>query len=114
LWQLPHFFAIAWMYREDYSRAGFRMISSDDLSGERSASQSVFFCILLLVIAGLPAFLGIATFVYLAIELLLGGFFVAVAMRFLRMRTPSAARLLFIASIVYLPVLLGALVLTKS
>ena len=114
LWQLPHFFAIAWMYREDYSRAGFRMISGDDLSGERSASQSVFFCILLLVIAGLPGFLGIASFVYLAIELLLGGLFIAVAMRFLRMRTPSAARSLFIASIVYLPLLLGALVLTKS
>jgi protoheme IX farnesyltransferase len=114
LWQLPHFFAIAWMYREDYSRAGFRMISSDDRSGERSASQSVFFCILLLVIAGLPAFLGIANFVYLAIELLLGGLFVAVAMRFLRMRTASAARLLFLASIIYLPLLLGALVLTKS
>ena len=114
LWQLPHFFAIAWMYREDYSRAGFRMISSDDLSGERSASQSVFFCILLLVIAGLPAFLGIANFVYLAIELLLGGLFIAVAMRFLRVRTPGAARSLFIASIVYLPLLLGALVLTKS
>src|SRR6266542_2327597 len=114
LWQLPHFFAIAWMYRDDYSRAGFRMISSDDRSGERSASQSVFFCILLLVIAGLPAFLGVATFVYLGFELLLGGLFVAVAMRFLRMRTPSAARLLFIASIVYLPLLLGALVLTKS
>ena len=114
LWQLPHFFAIAWMYREDYSRAGFRMISSDDPSGERSASQSVFFCILLLVIAGLPAFLGITSFVYLAIELLLGGLFIAVAMRFLRMRTASAARLLFLASIIYLPLLLGALVLTKS
>jgi len=114
LWQLPHFFAIAWMYREDYSRAGFRMISNDDRSGERSASQSVFFCILLLVIAGLPAFLGIANFVYLAIELLLGGLFIAVAMRFLRVRTPGAARSLFIASIVYLPLLLGALVLTKS
>ena len=114
LWQLPHFFAIAWMCREDYSRAGFRMISSDDRSGERSASQSVFFCILLLVIAGLPAFLGIATFVYLAIELLLGGLFVVVAMRFLRLRTTSAARLLFLASIIYLPLLLGALVLTKS
>ena len=114
LWQLPHFFAIAWMYREDYSRAGFRMISSDDPSGERSASQSVFFCILLLVIAGLPAFLGIASFVYLAIELLLGGLFIAVAMRFLRMRTTSTARLLFLASIIYLPLLLGALVLTKS
>jgi heme o synthase len=114
LWQLPHFFAIAWMYREDYSRAGFRMISSDDRSGERSASQSVFFCILLLVIAGLPAFLGIANSVYLAIELLLGGFFTAVAMRFLRMRTPGSARSLFIASIIYLPLLLGARVLTKS
>src|SRR5213083_1484969 len=107
VWQLPHFFAIAWMYREDYSRAGFRMISSDDRSGEKSASQSVFFCILLLVIAGLPAFLGIASFVYLAAELVLGGLFVAVAMRFLQMRTAGAARSLFIASIAYLPLLLG-------
>ena len=114
LWQLPHFFAIAWMYREDYSRAGFRMISRDDRSGERSASQSVFFCILLLVIAGLPAFLGITTLVYLAAELVLGGLFVAVAMRFLRMRTAGAARSLFIASIAYLPLLLATLVLTKS
>jgi protoheme IX farnesyltransferase len=114
LWQLPHFFAIAWMYREDYSRAGFRMISGDDRSGERSASQSVFFCILLLVMAGLPAFLGIVNFVYLGFELVLGGLFTAVAMRFLRMRNASAARSLFIASIVYLPLLLGALVLTKS
>jgi protoheme IX farnesyltransferase len=114
LWQLPHFFAIAWMYRDDYSRAGFRMISGDDRSGERSASQSVFFCILLLIIAGLPTFLGIANFVYLGIELLLGGLFVAVAMRFLRLRTPSSARSLFMASIIYLPLLLGALVLAKS
>jgi protoheme IX farnesyltransferase len=114
LWQLPHFFAIAWMYRDDYSRAGFRMVSSDDRTGERSASQSVFFCILLLVIAGLPTFLGIANFVYLGVELLLGSLFIAVAMRFLRMRTSGAARSLFIASIVYLPLLLSALVLTKS
>ncbi|PYL09389.1 MAG: protoheme IX farnesyltransferase [Verrucomicrobia bacterium] len=114
LWQLPHFFAIAWMCREDYARAGFRMISSDDRSGERSASQSVFFCILLLVMAGLPAFLGIANSAYLLAELVLGALFVAVAMHFLRLRTTSAARLLFIASIAYLPLLLAALVLTKS
>ncbi len=114
LWQLPHFFAIAWMYREDYSRAGFRMISSDDRSGERSASQSVFFCILLLVLAGLPAFVGIVTFAYLAVELVLGGLFVAVAMHFLKTRTAAAARLLFITSIAYLPLLLAALVVTKS
>ncbi len=114
LWQLPHFFAIAWMHREDYSRAGFRMISSDDRSGERSASQSVFFCILLLVLAGLPAFVGIVSFAYLAVELVLGGLFVAVAMHFLKTRTAAAARLLFITSIVYLPLLLAALVATKS
>lgn len=113
LWQMPHFFAIAWMCREDYSRAGFRMISTDDSTGERSASQSVFFCILLLILAGLPAFLGIANYLYLAIEVVLGGFFIGVAMRFLRLRTPSAARMLFMASIAYLPLLLVALVLTK-
>jgi len=114
LWQLPHFFAIAWMYREDYSRAGFRMISSDDLSGERSASQSVLFCILLLILGGLPAFVGIVTFAFLPIELALGGLFIAVAMRFLKLRTAGAARALFVTSIVYLPLLLTALVLTKS
>jgi protoheme IX farnesyltransferase len=114
LWQLPHFFAIAWMYRKDYSRAGFRMISSDDLTGERSASQSVFFCILLLILGGLPAFVGIVTTGYLAIELVLGGLFIAVAMRFLKLRTAAAARALFVTSIVYLPLLLAALVLTKS
>jgi len=112
-WQLPHFFAIAWMYREDYARAGFQMISNDDRGGERSASQSVFFSILLLVIAGLPAFIGMTSQAYLAVELLLGGAFIVVAMRFLRLRTPGAARLLFIASIFYLPLLLGSLVLTK-
>jgi protoheme IX farnesyltransferase len=112
-WQLPHFFAIAWMYRDDYARAGFEMISNDDRGGERSASQSVFFSILLLVIAGIPAFIAMTSQVYVLIELALGGAFVAVAMQFLRRRTPAAARLLFISSIIYLPLLLGALVLTK-
>lgn len=112
-WQLPHFFAIAWMYRDDYSRAGFRMISSDDQTGERSASQSVFFCILLLIVAGVPAFLGIVSAIYLIIELILSGAFVALAMRFLRTRSPVDARLLFFGSITYLPLLLAALVLTK-
>ena len=113
-WQLPHFFAIAWMYRDDYARAGFQMISGDDQSGERSASQSVFFCMILFVVAGLPAFLGIATVFYLLAELVLGVVFVAVAMRFLKTRTRSDARRLFIASIIYLPLLLGALVLSKA
>ena len=113
-WQLPHFFAIAWMYREDYARAGFQMISSEDQTGERSASQSVFFCMILFVVAGLPAFIRMATVFYLLAELILGGIFIAVAMRFLKTRTPSDARRLFITSIIYLPLLLGALVLSKA
>src|SRR5437763_263048 len=84
-----------------------------DSGGARGASLSAFLGILLLVVAGLPSFVRVASYVYQPIELLLGGLFVAVAMRFLRLRTPSAARLLFFASIAYLPLLLAALVLTK-
>src|SRR5437588_3349388 len=114
LWQLPHFFAIAWMYRDDYARAGFQMISSDDRTGERSASQSVFFCMLIFVVAVLPAFLGIATVFYLLAELILGAAFVAGAMQFFKTRARADARRLFITSIIYLPLLLGALVLSKA
>src|SRR5438132_1305885 len=113
-WQLPHFFAIAWMYRDDYARGGFQMISSDDHTGERSGSQISFFCMLLFIVAGLPAFLGIATVFYLLAELILGAVFVAVAMRFLKTRARADARRLFITSIIYLPLLLGALVLSKA
>lgn len=114
LWQLPHFFAIAWMCRDDYARAGFRMISSDDATGARSASQSVFFCILLLVLAGLPSFVQITGALYLPIELVLSGAYTAMAMRFLRTQRVEDARRLFLASIVYLPLLLLTMVLTKA
>lgn len=113
-WQLPHFFAIAWMYREDYARAGFEMISKDDNTGARSASQSVLFCILLLFISGGPAFLKIVNYNYLTVELILNGLFIFVAMRFLRTQTQADARRLFLTSVVYLPLLLAALVFTKK
>src|SRR5256886_12431043 len=104
-WQLPHFFAIAWMYRDDYARAGFQMISSDDPTGARSASQSVFFCMILFVVAGLPAFVRMATVFYLVAAWILGGLFIGAAMRFLKTRTRNDARRLFITSIIYLPLL---------
>jgi protoheme IX farnesyltransferase len=113
-WQLPHFFAIAWMYREDYARAGFEMISKGDDTGSRSASQAVLFCMALLLACGFPAFLNMVHHIYLAFELVLNGLFIAVAMRFLRTQVPADARKLFLASIIYLPLLLLALVLTKS
>jgi protoheme IX farnesyltransferase len=113
IWQMPHFFAIAWLYRDDYDRAGFRMLSHEDESGSRSASQAVLFCILLLVIAGIPAFIGLNRPSYLLPELILGGGFVVAAMRFHGDGNIRNARLLFFASIIYLPLLLIALVLTK-
>jgi protoheme IX farnesyltransferase len=113
VWQMPHFFAIAWMCRHDYERAGFRMLSSDDETGARSASQAVLFCMFLLLIAGIPAFIGIAGPIYLVAELVLGGLFTMIAMRFHRAGTLPNARLLFFGSIIYLPLLLAALMLTK-
>jgi protoheme IX farnesyltransferase len=101
------------MYREDYARAGFEMISKDDKTGARSASQAVLFCILLLFICGGPAFLRIVNYNYLTVELVLNGLFIFVAMRFLRTQQAIDARRLFLTSIAYLPLLLGALVLTK-
>ncbi len=113
VWQIPHFFAIAWMYRDDYDRAGFRMLSSGDETGGRSASQSVLFCMLLLIVTGIPTYLGLTNAVYLAIAVGLGAWFTASAMRFHRQRTSRAARSLFLTSIIYLALLLLALVLTK-
>lgn len=113
-WQMPHFFAISWMYRADYARAGFRMVSSDDESGARSSSQSVLFCMLLLIMSGIPTYVGLTSGIYLGCALALGGVFIVMAMRFHQHRTAKDARNLFLASIIYLPILMAVLVLTKT
>ncbi|MBA2433309.1 MAG: protoheme IX farnesyltransferase [Chthoniobacterales bacterium] len=113
-WQMPHFFAIAWMFRDDYARAGFRMLSSRDLNGIRSGRQSVFFAVLLLGASVLPALLGITSRTYLPLVLLLGVLFLGLAVRFYFKRETAEARRLFFGSIIYLPLLLATLVLTKS
>jgi protoheme IX farnesyltransferase len=113
VWQMPHFFSLAWLYRADYAGAGFHMMSEDDESGLRSASQSVLFCMLLLIITAVPGYIGLTSLVYIPIALALSCWFVAMAMRFHAERTAQRARALFLTSILYLPLLLGALVLTK-
>jgi protoheme IX farnesyltransferase len=113
LWQLPHFMAIAWLYRDDYARAGFKMLPVVDPEGRQTAAQATCHAIGLIPVSLFPSLLGITGVVYFAGALLLGLGFLFFAIQFSRSLTAERARALFIASIVYLPVLLGLLVLDK-
>jgi len=112
-WQMPHFLAIAWMYRDEYSQAGFVMLPHDDVSGCSTAMQSLLFTLGLTVITLIPFFAGMNHGVYLAGALLLAAVMLTFAVRFLFLRHRASARALFFTSIVYLPLLLGLMIFTK-
>ncbi|MCX7867938.1 MAG: heme o synthase, partial [Limisphaera sp.] len=112
-WQMPHFFGIAWMYRDDYARAGFRMLPQFDPTGIRTGRQAVGWTLLLLPVSGLPWYLGLTGDLYLGAAAVLGLAYLGAALQLARQRTDRAARRLFLASILYLPVLLVFLVLDK-
>ena len=112
-WQLPHFMAIAWVYREEYARAGFQMLPVIDPGGQRTGRQAVCYTLGLLPISLSPFLFGLAGSVYLTGALLLGLIFLGFAVQFSRHLTVARARQLFLVSIVYLPLLLGLLVLDK-
>ena len=105
-WQHPHFYAIAWMYREDYARADLKILSVVDPSGKRMFRQVQWFCIALLVLSLLPAMMGLTGLVYLAGAMALGLMYLWFGMVVARTRTHADARKLLRASIVYLPLLL--------
>jgi len=111
LWQFPHFYAIAWMYRDDYARAGIRMLPVVDPSYESTARQIFGFSLLLVPISVLPKYLGMAGNLYLFGALAVGGYFVYASLRVFNDRTVARARQVLLASVVYLPVLYGLLVL---
>lgn len=113
LWQLPHFMAISWLYREEYARAGFAMLSVYDPEGVRTGRQAVASALGLLPISVCPFVLHMAGPWYCLGALVLGGAFLALAVRFSFELTHQHARRLFYASILYLPVLLGLLVFDK-
>jgi protoheme IX farnesyltransferase len=113
LWQLPHFMAIAWLYREDYARGGFKMLPIIDPAGRKTASQALCHSFGLIPVSLFPALLGIAGVIYFSGAILLGAAFFFFAIQFARGLNAERARHLFIASIVYLPALLGLLVLDK-
>ena len=112
LWQMPHFFAIAWTHRRDYQSGGFVMLSNADTNGRRVAIQSFVFAIALLISTLLPALLGFASVFYGLLALVMGLYILRPAIAFLNpANRDQAARKLFIASICYLPALLVPLVL---
>ncbi len=113
-WQMPHFLAIAWMYRDEYAQAGFVMIRRDDLTGAHTAMQSLLYTLALLVITAIPFFAGFNSSLYLVVGLLLDSVMLVCALRFLFDRTRPTARMLFFASIFYLPLILGLMIFTKT
>lgn len=113
-WQLPHFMAIAWLYREDYARGGYRMLAVVDPDGRRTASTAVRHTLALVAFSLWPFSLGLVHPAYLVGALVLGAAFFAAGVGFAREISPARARRLFFASILYLPLLLGCLVATRT
>jgi len=112
-WQMPHFLAIAWMYKDDYAQGGFVMLTANDPECATTSRQALLYSICLLLVTLVPGVLGFNSPVYFFGALVLGLVFSGFALVFIRRRDRHAARNLFFASIVYLPVLLGLLVATK-
>ncbi len=112
-WQIPHFMAIAWLYKEEYAKAGFVMLPNVDADGSRTAQQSVGNTIALLLASLCPFAFGLNGKIYLAVALVLGVGYFFCAVRFARQLTARRARQLFLASIIYLPLLIAALVGNK-
>jgi protoheme IX farnesyltransferase len=110
LWQLPHFLALSWIYREDYARAGLRMLSVEDADGAATFRQAALNAAALLPVSLAPAALAMAGRVYFFAALALSGALLALALLVLRAPTPARARGLFVATLAYLPSLLGVLV----
>ena len=113
LWQMPHFLAIAWLYREDYAQAGFRMLSEGDENGVVTGRQAVIYSLALLVVSLLPSVFFDYSAFYFYGALVLGTGFTALAGRFAARGSVPAAKALFLGSIAYLPLLLGLMVLAR-
>lgn len=113
LWQLPHFWAISFLYREDYRRGGYVMLSAEDPSGWITSLSSLAGCLLLVPVSLLPSVSGVAGQVYFGGALVLGCAFLAATLAFVVGRNVSSARLLFRASILYLPLLFILLLIDK-
>jgi protoheme IX farnesyltransferase len=111
MWQLPHFYAIAWMYKDDYRGAGLKMVSTDDPDGRRTGIHAVVSAVILLPVSLLPSVIGHSGIFYAVVAAILSLLIIASATRFARHADRPHARTLFLTSIIWLPLILTALAL---
>lgn len=114
LWQFPHFMAIAWMYREDYARAGYRTLPQGERQGRFMAWQTIVFSLALIPVSLIPAVQQRAGLVYFVAVLVLSSGFFYCAARLAFCRTNATARRLLFASIVYLPLVFALMMFGKT
>lgn len=113
-WQIPHFMAVAWTYRHDYARVNFPMLTTRDPDGGRVARWSLINTVAVVVLCLLPSLLGLTTWGYAVVTVLLGAWFLVRALAFLRPDSRDLmAKKLFLCSIAWLPLQLGALVIDR-
>jgi protoheme IX farnesyltransferase len=114
LWQLPHFMAIAWLYRDDYREAGFKMVPLHDPDGHRTGRQSLMYALLLIPVSLMPGLFGYGTPFYLVPAAALSGTFAWYAWCFRQAPANPNARRLFLFSLLYLPLQLGLMAVVKA
>jgi protoheme IX farnesyltransferase len=114
LWQMPHFLAIAWLYRADYQRAGFPLLPVIEPDGRSTGRQAVVYAAALLPVSLAPAAFGLSGGIYFGSAFVLSAVFLALSVRFAATRSQQSARLLFFASIFYLPILWAVMIADKA
>ncbi|MDQ6677495.1 MAG: heme o synthase [Acidobacteriota bacterium] len=113
IWQFPHFLAIAWMYREDYSRAGILMLPVVEPDGRSTSRQIVIYASTLIPVSLFPSLLGMTGRLYLVGALLLGGWFLYSGVRVALDRTTRRARRVLLVSVIYLPLIYGLMLIDR-
>jgi heme O synthase-like polyprenyltransferase len=111
LWQIPHFLALVWVCRDDYAKAGFRMLPLIDPAGHLTCLMIVLYSLALLPLGLAVTFAGLAGYLFAAVSLLLGLGLFLLALQLRRAKTPRNARRVFLASLAYLPLLMLFMVL---
>jgi protoheme IX farnesyltransferase len=114
LWQMPHFLAIAWLYKSDYERAGFPLLPVIEPDGRSTGRQAVAYAAALVPVSLAPTAFGLSGAAYFASALVLSSAFLFLALRFAATRSTSSARWLFFSSILYLPIIWGIMIADKA